>query len=163
VDGLLACVNILPPVVDMCAPSGSGIVDALKSRGVSAYGCSSAFENPLPHNPRWGITNPPYSLDVVDEIMRFQISRVIRGELEGFAALMRTNWDHASTRQDIFKNCSWYYGQVKLLFRPIWFEKKVGGHTPFHNFTWFVWHNEQQAYPRVMYYAPEKVKRVRSK
>jgi hypothetical protein len=163
VDGLLAHFSVTISrcrIVDMCSPSGSAIVDYLTSIGFDAHGASDAFEPSFDAGKfgssdfvrtTIGITNPPYTKSLVDPIMRKQIGRVEAGQLHYFAALLRTNFDHAKTRLDMFGSNPNYWGQIKLLFRPWWSESRK--HMPFHQYVWHVFtHKKRDDYPRVAYY-----------
>ena len=157
VDGLLTHFHLWnAPIIDMCSPSGSRIVDYLNSRGYDAHGVGDAFATTLYTGGGralpFGVTNPPYKRSLVDPIVKRQIERVQKGELKLCAFLLRTAFDHAMTRQDIFANHPHYWGQIKLLFRPWWVESRE--HVPFHHHVWHVWINEPRytPFPAVAYY-----------
>lgn len=132
--------------VDVCSPNGSGIIDTLIECG---YGNSisgkDAFENLL--FAQWIITNPPYKRGVVDDIINRQIKRLEKDEISGLAILLRSNFDFAKSRWDMFHHYS-YSGQIKLLFRPWWSEDKLA--SPIHNFVWHIW-KLPQTFPIVRY------------
>lgn len=137
-------------VVDVCAPQGSSIVDYLVSREYQAYGGDDAFaEHVAAH---WIVTNPPYTRPLVDQIIRRQIERVEKAELYGVACLLRTNFDHASSRADIFENCPRYMAQLKLRFRPWWSEDRENG--AIHSFVWHIWTAATHRVHGVLYYTP---------
>lgn len=121
--------------VDICAPSGSGIVNILKESCYDARGLSDAFEDDI--KAEWIITNPPYDRPLVDNIIKRQIGRIEAGQVSGFAALLRSYFDHAKNRTDIFRDCPYYAGQIKLLFRPWWSDNRQK--QPIHNFVWQIW------------------------
>lgn len=125
-------------IFDVCAPQGSGIIDTLNEQGRQNAFCKpDAFEEMVAAD--WIATNPPFSRPLVDQIIERQIERVRRNEVSGFACLLRTNFDHAKSRQHIFKDEPLYFGQIKMLFRPEWFKvKKKKG--PIHNYVWHIWH-----------------------
>lgn len=134
--------------VDMCAPDGSGIVNTLLDCGIQAECVTDAFQTGIV--AQWGVTNPPYDRKVVDKIILRQIERVKRLELWGLAVLLRTNFDHAKSRQVMFKNCPYYHGQIKLLFRPWWSENH--DKQPIHNYVWHIWLANNGTRP-ITYYA----------
>lgn len=143
-------------IVDPCSPNGSSIVDHLQARGYRAAGTPDAFASRLMYAPRlradYVVTNPPFSRPLVDQILRHLIDRVARGELSGVAALMRTNFDHAKTRADMFEKCPHYYGQIKLRFRLWWSDERK--EEPIHSYVWHIWHWGRASFPRVLYYTP---------
>ena len=121
--------------VDVCSPNGSGIVDELQEKGIPACGISDAFEEIVSGD--WIVTNPPYQRSIVDKIVNRQIERVESGQVKGLAILVRTQFDHAKTRWGMFAANTSYAGQIKMLFRPKWFED--GESTPIHNYVWHIW------------------------
>lgn len=133
-------------IVDVCAPNGSGIVERFQELGYNAVGCKDAFMSGI--KARWIVTNPPYKKGLVDRIMRRQIKRIKDGEVIAVAALLRTNFDHAKGRTDMFDSV-YYYGQIKMRFRPWWsVERKA---SPIHNYVWHIWRYETLDYPIVLY------------
>jgi hypothetical protein len=147
---LVEHINLRPfHVIDPCAPSGSGIVDTLRSIGIKASGLPSAFDSTVLGG--WHVTNPPYTRGLVDDILNFHISLVREQLITGFAALMRWGFDHAANREAMFENNIYYYGQIKTLFRPVWMKKeKDKKKQPFHPFVWHIWTGFND-FPRVMY------------
>jgi hypothetical protein len=132
---------------DVCAPEGSGIVDALQELGYKAVGLPDAFAPEVKAD--WIVTNPPYDRRVVDGILERQIKRVVDGEVLGLAVLLRSNFDFAKSRAWMFDH-PYYYGQIKLRFRPWWSEERTA--QPIHNYVWHVW-RWNEAGPRVLYAA----------
>lgn len=136
-------------IIDPCAPTGSGIISALHMAGKHAKGEAKALAD---HPCFWVVSNPPYKRPLVDQILERQIDNIERRVIKvGVALLLRTNFDHAKGREKFFKHCPYYYGQIKLLFRPRWFEVKDGDKTPFHNFVWHIWTWAKHDHPIVMY------------
>jgi hypothetical protein len=133
--------------VDVCSPCGSGIVDTLIECGFNAYGIGDAFTDEIV-DADWIVTNPPYDRKVVDKIIDRCIARVMKLEVYGVAVLLRSNFDYAKSRWDMFNN-SYYYGQIKLLFRPWWSEEHKK--QPIHNYTWHIWNSCLNEYPVVHY------------
>ena len=148
VYGLLEWICPNGTFVDVCAPSGSGIVDTLTECGVSASGVADAMTNDLPPCS-WIVTNPPYSRPLVDNIIRRQIKRVADNEVYGLAVLLRSNFDFAKSRHDMF-NTKLYTAQIRLRFRPWWSEERVA--QPIHNYVWHIWTNSSNyLFPGVFY------------
>lgn len=136
-------------IVDICSPNGSAIVDYLVSRKFTAFGVGDAFKPKL--NADWIITNTPYKRSQVDKIINCQIERVRRGEVEGAAFLLRTAFDHAKVREEMFDHPN-YYGQIKICARLWW--SKSRKKPPFHNFVWHIWANGNHPIKHVLYYYP---------
>jgi hypothetical protein len=134
--------NLHGKIVDCCAPTGSGIVNELLRLGHKAFGYPDAFQDDI--DAMFIVTNPPYAKNIVDKILWRQIKRIEDGEVFGFAALLRNNFDFAKKRKSLFPENPFYFGEIKMCFRPIWIEpipgeKKVA---PIHNFSWYIWSKE---------------------
>jgi hypothetical protein len=146
-------------VVDVCAPDGSGIVDTFKELGYHAVGLEDAFCSVIPNTHHaadsWIVTNPPYVRPLVDAIINAQIERVRAGEVTGFAALLRSGFDHAKSRRAMFESDA-YFGQIKLCFRPWWSERKKGDNGPIHNYVWHLWRRGTYSIHVVKYSNGEK-------
>jgi hypothetical protein len=147
IDGLLFHVSLLGTIVDCCAPTGSAILDAMGKHVDRKLVCvADAFSE---FSATWVVTNPPYKRGLVDAILRKQIERVNSGEVYGFATLMRSNFDFAKSRQDMFEDGT-YFGQIKLLFRPYWSTERKA--SPIHNYVWHIWKKDSAESPVVLYY-----------
>lgn len=134
--------------VDCCSPNGSGIVKSLQSMGFSARGAPDAFDNEIICD--WIVSNPPYKRSIVDKIIYRQLQRIEDSQVDAVAMLLRTGFDHAKTRLPMFGENRYYCGQIKMLFRPKWFED--GDKTPIHNYVWHVWSKGWDSSPRVWYW-----------
>lgn len=92
------------------------------------------------------ITNPPYVL------AREFIGRAL-GLMEPaggiVAMLLRTDFDHAKTRQYLFANCPPFAKKVVLTKRIQWFEDSKGA--PSFNHAWFIWDWQHQGAPTLAY------------
>lgn len=138
-------------VTDVCSPTGSGILDYFEGTNTTVNTCSDAFAA-IPKTT-WIITNPPYERNIVDKIILRQLERLRYGVVYGFAALLRTGFDHAKTRKIMFKDETMYLGQIKMLFRPVWFVDTDT--TPIHNYVWHIWLadlNGYQHHPELYYW-----------
>lgn len=145
--------------VDPCAPQGSGIVDTLQACGYHAMGLPDAFKG---FSAEWIVSNPPYSrqlvtvllpglgmigkaapeeksLPLVDAIISAGIRAVELGTVRHAAYLLRSNFDFAKSRGDMFSECEYYCGEIKMRFRPRWKEYHKGDDGPIHNFSWHIW------------------------
>lgn len=147
VYGLVEVFLLAGKIVDPCSPSGSGIVATLKELGYNAEGLGDAFAD---FQTTWVVSNPPYKRPLVDEIIHRQIERIDAGDAFGVAMLLRHGFDFAKNRVGMFRDNPYYAGQIKLMFRPRWFEKRPGDKQPFHQYVWHVWHRNPDA-SRVFY------------
>jgi hypothetical protein len=136
-------------IVDCCSLNGSAIIDELRNLDYIAFGAIEAFSYP---EADWIVTNPPYKRDVVDEILWHQVYRVSLGDVEGFAALLRNNFDFAKSRYSMFTDPN-YCGQIHMMFRPWWSEEKK--HQPIHNYVWHIWGKRVSEEPFVRYWREE--------
>lgn len=147
VDGLMSLGIVVSPIVDVCSPSGSAIVDYLDSLNYIAIGVGDAFGEIPASN--WIVTNTPYKKNEVNSFIERQVERIKAGEVLGAAFLLRTNFDHAKTRKYLFEH-PLYYGQIKLCFRPYWTVERK--HSPIHNYVWHIWSASARGFPKVWYY-----------
>lgn len=143
--GFLEYFNPLGTIIDPCAPSGSGIVKTLKELGYKAECLPDAF---MDFSADWVITNPPYARGIVDNIINRQIQRIETKEISGLSILLRSNFDFAKGRTGMFQS-SFYFGQIKLLFRPWWTDDRKA--QPIHNYVWHVWTSSINIQKTVMY------------
>jgi hypothetical protein len=144
--GLLEHITPTGLCVDVCSPTGSGIVDTLLECGYQAYGEAYAFDNDI--YAEWIVTNPPYTQPAVDNILKRQIRRIHDEEVYGVAALLRSNFDFAKSRESMF-NSRYYAGEIKLRFRPWWSKERKA--QPIHNYVWHIWHKDADGPPRKWY------------
>ena len=95
------------------------------------------------------ITNPPYELArefIVHAIMRMQ-------DMTGLVAmLLRTDFDHAKTREHLFGQCNLFAKKIVLTRRIRWFEDSKG--SPSFNHAWFIWDWENNGRPPTLAYGP---------
>lgn len=92
------------------------------------------------------ITNPPY------ELAREFIGRAIAFTADGgvVAMLLRTDFDHAKTRQDLFGGCKLFAKKIVLTKRIKWFEDSKG--QPSFNHAWFIWDWKHSGKPILEYH-----------
>jgi len=91
------------------------------------------------------ITNPPY------ELARLFIEKSLAlMARDGFVAmLLRTDFDHAKTRQHLFSGCRAFAKKVVLTKRIKWFEDSNG--QPSFNHAWFIWDWKHSGPPTLAY------------
>ena len=156
VQALVESVKLYGKVADCCADQGSGIVDGLIEFGYDAHCISNAFQDFI--DADFIVTNPPYKRGYVDQILNRQIQRIDDGELNGFFALLRANFDFAKSREGMFRNNKRYVGQIKMCFRPIWIEPVEGEKKvePIHNYVWHWWAKSPMGQDKIVRYWYEK-------
>lgn len=92
------------------------------------------------------VTNPPYVLarEFCEQAIR------LMEEPRGFVAmLLRTDFDHAKTRQHLFSGCQQFAKKVVLTKRIQWFEDSKG--SPSFNHAWFIWDHTHKGPPTLAY------------
>lgn len=99
----------------------------------------------------WIITNPPYRRPTVDLIANDVLAMVRGGYVKGAAMLMRSNWDLAQRRTELFAS-PYYRGQTRLRFRPWWSEDRKC--QPIHAYSWQVWTTTGEGPAPVVRYWP---------
>jgi methylase of polypeptide subunit release factors len=97
--------------------------------------------------PDWDaiITNPPYALaqEFIEHAIRITVP-------SGFVAmLLRTDFDHAKTRQHLFSQHPAFAKKVVLTKRIKWFEESKG--QPSFNHAWFIWDWQHKGPPTLAY------------
>lgn len=91
------------------------------------------------------ITNPPYEL--ATEFIKHALSLM---EPRGLVAmLLRTDFDHAKTRQHLFSGHRAFAKKLVLTKRIKWFEDSKG--QPSFNHAWFIWDWKHQGAPTLAY------------
>lgn len=97
------------------------------------------------------ITNPPYGLGPQFIEHALELLRPVRGFV---AMLFKIDYDHAKTRQHLFRDCPIFSKQVVLTKRIVWFQREDGKRPgPSENHAWFCWDWEHQG-PAVKAYGP---------
>jgi hypothetical protein len=91
------------------------------------------------------VTNPPYVL--AQEFIEHALDLM---RPYGFVAmLLRTDFDHAKTRQNLFANHRAFAKKVVLTKRIQWFENSKG--SPSFNHAWFIWDWDHDGPPTLAY------------
>lgn len=96
---------------------------------------------------RWPVivTNPPYELatEFIDHALK-----MVGGD--GLVAmLLRTDFDHAKTRQHLFGKCRFFKKKIVLTKRIVWFEGPKAA--PSFNHAWYVWDQTYRGAPTLAY------------
>jgi len=91
------------------------------------------------------ITNPPYEFATafIQHGLALMHARGI------VAMLLRTDFDHAKTRSNLFADCSAFAKKIVLTKRIKWFEDSKG--QPSFNHAWFIWDWRHKGPPTLAY------------
>lgn len=104
----------------------------------------------MEHNPPPGcdciITNPPYVLATEFVERSLTLMRRVGGQV---AMLLRTDFDHAKTRANLFAQCPAFSKKLVLTKRIQWFEDSKG--SPSFNHAWFIWDWKHGGPPTLAY------------
>jgi hypothetical protein len=92
------------------------------------------------------VTNPPYNLARAFIEHALALTRPFNGTV---AMLLRTDYDHAKTRQHLFGDCGTFRHKLVLTRRIKWFEDSKG--SPSFNHAWFVWDWTYAGAPTISY------------
>jgi hypothetical protein len=92
------------------------------------------------------ISNPPYTL--AREFIEHAIH--LTQETAGLVAmLLRTDYDHAATRQHLFSGCPIFAKKLVLTKRIVWFDGPKAA--PSFNHAWYVWNHTHRGPPTLAY------------
>lgn len=91
------------------------------------------------------ITNPPY--EHAQAFIQHAIHLTMRNGL--VAMLLRTDFDHAKTRQNLFGLSPRFAKKIVLTKRIKWFKDSKG--SPSFNHAWFIWDWKHQGAPTLAY------------
>jgi hypothetical protein len=102
--------------------------------------------SPAPDDVDLIATNPPYSLalEFIDHALCLMESR---GGMT--AMLLRTDFDHAKTRQYLVSSCSAFAKKLVLTKRIRWIADSTG--SPSFNHAWFIWDWQHLRAPTIAY------------
>ncbi len=148
----LALLPHLRPVKYVWEPAAGGLkmVNALRGAGFEVLASDIAagedflkFKSAPPCEAL--ITNPPYEL--ASEFIGHAVRLMIPDGL--IAMLLRTDFDHARTRENLFGLSPRFAKKVVLTKRIKWFEESKG--SPSFNHAWFIWDWKHQGPPTLAY------------
>ena len=94
------------------------------------------------------VTNPPYVLAREFIEHSLALTKPVKGVV---AMLLRTDFDHAKTRQHLFGGCQNFWTKLVLTKRIKWFEDSKG--QPSFNHAWFIW-DWKHIGPPILAYGP---------
>lgn len=92
------------------------------------------------------ITNPPFNLATEFIQHSLELMKPRRGVV---AMLLRTDFDHAATRANLFQHSDAFCKKVVLTKRIRWFENTTG--SPSMNHAWFIWDWRHEGAPTLAY------------
>jgi hypothetical protein len=92
------------------------------------------------------VTNPPYIL--AQEFIERALDLTKMNQGAAFM-LLRTDYDHAKTRQHLFGGCPQFARKLVLTKRIKWFEDSKG--SPSFNHAWYMWTWKHQGPPTLAY------------
>lgn len=93
------------------------------------------------------VTNPPYELALEFIERALDLTKANDGMV---AMLLRTDFDHAKTRQHLFGQSETFTRKLVLTRRIKWFENSTG--QPSFNHAWFMWSWKHWGRPTLAYY-----------
>lgn len=95
------------------------------------------------------ITNPPYSDSAVFIAHAIKLMEP-RGQV---AMLLRTDYDHASSRKHLFGKCQPFAAKLVLTKRIVWFVEANGKPkaAPSFNHAWYIWDWAHEGRPYLLY------------
>lgn len=108
------------------------------------------------------VINPPYGPQgrTAEAFIRRAVERIRRNRNEAKAAiLLPSDFDHASSRGDLFEGNPYFAGTIRLRRRIVWFKKKGSKSGPSENHCWFIFSSKARdrgAAPWTLY-APDPV------
>lgn len=127
---------------------GSGKIMAALSGMFQVYGTDATDGIDFLRQTECGhdaiITNPPYNM--AEDFIRHAVQLT---EADGFVAmLLRTDYDHAKTRRNLFE--SPFAKKLVLTKRIRWIEGSTG--SPSFNHAWFIWDWKHSGPPQLAYH-----------
>jgi hypothetical protein len=151
-DALAKHIDVHGHIWEPAAGSGK-MVGALSKHGFEvcasdiSTGADFLTQRDLPDDSVLAIvTNPPYvhATEFIEQALWHM--RPVRGLV---AMLLRTDFDHAKTRQHFFSGCGAFSKKVVLTKRIQWFEDSTG--SPSFNHAWFIWDWKHVGPPTLAY------------
>ncbi len=97
------------------------------------------------------VTNPPYKL--AKEFIEHAV-HLMEKTAGKVAMLLRTDYDHAATRQHLFGECPIFSQKIVLTKRIIWFD--APGAAPSFNHAWYIWDYTHEGQPTLAYWQDKK-------
>jgi hypothetical protein len=92
------------------------------------------------------VTNPPFNQARAFIERALTLMQPVRGQI---AMLLRTDFDHAITRQHLFGGCPVFAKKLVLTKRIVWYERPNAA--PSFNHAWYVWDWQHRGAPNLIY------------
>jgi hypothetical protein len=151
-DCVIGYIDVQRPVWEPACGSGK-MVRALEKHGLTVRGTDigqgedflEALSLPDPDVTAI-VTNPPYALAREFIQHALKLTKPVAGTV---AMLLRTDFDHAKSRQYLFGLCRQFRSKIVLTKRIKWFENSQG--QPSFNHAWFIWDWKHEGAPRLAY------------
>jgi hypothetical protein len=154
IDALAEHVDVGGKTIWECAAGGGHMVEALKAAGaakvwatdVASYGYPLDeildFVTGPPPNLRFDmiITNPPWGAGgkLAVKFIESGLLRIARGG--ALALLLSADFDSATLRPRLFRDCNHFLGKVVLTRRIVWLKRADGKREqPKENAAWYLW------------------------
>lgn len=97
------------------------------------------------------ITNPPFGYAQEFITCALAHTKATRGLV---AMLLDSNYDHASTRRHLFRDCPMFACCVALTRRIVWFKHPGKDPAPSSNHSWYIWDYRHKG-PPIRAYGPD--------
>jgi hypothetical protein len=96
------------------------------------------------------VTNPPYEAGAEFIERSLRLMEPVGGVV---AMLMRTDFDHAKSRTNLFRDCPAFAKKVVLMKRIAWFVEANGKPkaSPSFNHAWYIWDWKHEGAPTLAY------------
>jgi hypothetical protein len=154
-DALAEHVGIAGSTVWECAAGTGEMVEALKAAGAQVWASDVVdrgypldavldfVSGPAPDirvdlivtNPAWGTQGR-----IAVKFIEAGIRHIASGRARGLALLLSTDFDSATTRPRLFRDCSYFTAKLVLTKRIVWYKRTDGKREqPKENNAWFVW------------------------
>jgi hypothetical protein len=172
VDALAEHVDLTGKIIWECAAGGGQMAEALKAAGAAqvyatdvanyGYPLDATFDFVTGPTPKLRfdliVTNPPWGQGgrLAVKFIEAGLHHIANGGV--LALLLSTDFDSASLRPRLFRNCDHFVGKVVLTRRIVWFRRNDGvREAPKENAAWYVWARpvlRMIRQPPVLLYAP---------
>jgi hypothetical protein len=172
-DALAEHVDLAGKTIWECAAGGGQMVEALRAAGaakvwasdVASYGYLLDAVLDFVTGPTPDLhfdlicTNPPWGLQgrLAVAFVEAGLRHIASGRARAFALLLSADFDSATLRPRLFRDCNYFVGKVVLTRRIVWFKRTDGKREqPKENAAWYLWEQPllRTRQPPVVLYAP---------
>lgn len=94
------------------------------------------------------ITNPPYgkAREFIEHALK--LMEPANGVI---AMLLRCDYEHASTRAHLFRDCPMFAKKIVLTKRIVWFQTEGKKAAPSYNHAWYIWDYKHKGPPTIAF------------